>query len=103
MKKMGSFPFYIVGYKGKELLKHDATVCKEFEGDCLKLIDKYLKFTWFTINKPMKNDSPKLYENHLCSEDELPESSYNSKWIHLCPPTSELMLENNIIDSPSLS
>ena len=52
MKEMGSFHFHALNYKGHLLKKKDEKICKEFKGDCMKFIKKYLKLNWEIKSHP---------------------------------------------------
>ena len=43
VSQIGSFPLYGMLHDGYEMKKYDAERCKEFDGDCLKWVDKHFE------------------------------------------------------------
>jgi len=46
MSEMKTIPFIAPYYKGKEIPRTSMTMCKEFDGDCMQYVQKYLKVKW---------------------------------------------------------
>ena len=53
--EMGTMPFFSVHFRGKHLPIKSDKHCKETNGDCFKLVLKYLDFKWKNAIKA--NDS----------------------------------------------
>ena len=51
LKEMKAIPFHGFYYKNKEVKRNDPVLCKEYEGDCSKFVNKYLKIKWLTLAK----------------------------------------------------
>ena len=46
LSEMKLLPFIATYYKGNEIPRRDETMCKEFDGDCLKFFEKYIDLKW---------------------------------------------------------
>jgi len=47
LSEMETIPFYGFAYKNAKVMRNDPVMCKDFDGDCYKFVNKYLNITWF--------------------------------------------------------
>ena len=66
-----SIPFYGFYYKNKAVKREDATLCKEFGGDCFKFVSKYLDITWTTGLNSADAWTASNHKSHVCQPSEI--------------------------------
>jgi hypothetical protein len=68
---MGTRPFLKVHYEGKRLKRTHDKHCKETDGDCFKLVNKYFEVKWNNVRHTEDSWKDNLYDAHMCNEDEV--------------------------------
>jgi len=93
MSEMKTLPFIAPYYKGKEVPRVSATMCKEFGGDCFKFIKKYMKVHWGnSFCETATSDCPVInHDGHVCSPEEITQSHYDTGRLYICPPAEKLI------------
>ena len=79
MDEMGTTPFYSVHYDGHRLKRTDDKHCKETQGDCFKLTQKYLKIIWNNARQTEDDWEDNFYSAHICTADEISKGLYDTK------------------------
>jgi hypothetical protein len=96
LSEMGMLPFIAPYYKGDIIPRNSSTMCEEFEGDCMKFVDKHLKIKW--IKATCSNESScnnTIYQGHVCTPEEITSYHYNTGRLYICPPADKITFYNN--------
>ena len=74
LSQMKTLPFVGPYYKGKIVPRTSDEMCGgEFGGDCLKFVQKYLKFEWYNTRceKFGESCSKSIFKSHICTAEEI--------------------------------
>ena len=73
MNEMKMIPFVAPYYKGKMVPRQSMDMCKEFEGDCFKFVNKYLKIQWDNFKSKADYDQGEnnYFESKICTPEDI--------------------------------
>ena len=77
-------------------MRTDKKLCKEFGGDCEKLINKYFYIKWINGNENSDGTwKPIEYRSHVCQPHEISQRHYNNGQLYFCAPAESMFLKSN--------
>ena len=101
LSDMKTLPFLAAYYKGNAIPRTSMDMCKEYDGDCFKFVNKFLKVqsvqstcTGFDLCHET------FFKTHVCTPDEISQKHYDTGRLYFCPPAEELYVYKNYEYAP---